>query len=120
MTGEGKFLLEPIVLPDIIKHKETINEPFTGQDLVINTRTGLKILGYCIICGVEHSPKNPTVMHHIHALKKSKLKEFIEIHKALNQKMIPVCSTKCHHRIHQGEYNNIALNDFCDTFIASL
>lgn len=120
MTSEEKFLLEPIVLPDIIKHKETIYEPFTEQDLVINTRTGLKIFGYCIICGVEHSPENPIVMHHIHPLKKSKLKGLIEIHKAVNRKMIPVCEKKCHRRIHQGEYNDIALNDLYDKFIASL
>lgn len=119
MTNEEKFMLETILPSDIIKHKETIHEPFTEQDLVINARTGLKIRGYCIICGVEHLPENPIEMHHIHALKKSKLKGFIEVHRALNRKMIPVCH-KCHQKIHKGEYNNIALNDLYDKFVASL
>ena len=115
-----KFMLETILPPDIIKHKETIHEPFTEQDLVINARTGIKIYGYCVVCGVENSPENPIVMHHINSLKNSKLKGFIEIHKALNRKMIPVCQNKCHHNIHQGKYNDMALNDLYDKFIASL
>jgi group II intron reverse transcriptase/maturase len=58
MTINEKFLLEPIDFADILKHKEILHEPFTEQDLVINARTGIKIHGYCVICGAEGSPEN--------------------------------------------------------------
>jgi group II intron reverse transcriptase/maturase len=108
-----KFLLKEIKFPDVFKNSYVLEDPFKEENIRVNLRTGLKIYGYCVICGVDHTKKNPIVMHHVKHIKKGKIKGFMEIMNSLNRKMIPVCE-ECHGKIHRGEYDQISLNDLHD------
>jgi len=108
-----KFLLKEIKFPDVFKNSYLLEDPFKEKNIRVNLRTGLKIYGYCVICGVDHTKKNPIVMHYVKHIKKGKIKGFMEIMNSLNRKMIPVCE-ECHGKIHRGEYDQISLNDLHD------
>lgn len=106
-----KFLLEKIEFLDVFKSSYVLEDSFMEKDVKVNLRTGLKIFGYCYLCGVTHTKKNPIVMHHVKHIKKGQIQGFKEIMKSLNSKMLPVCE-KCHRKIHRGEYDQKSLKDF--------
>lgn len=108
-----KFLLKEIKFQDVFKNSYVLEDPFKEENIKVNLRTGLKIYGYCVICGIDHSKKNPIVMHHVKHIRKGRIKGFMEIMNSLNSKMIPVCE-KCHGKIHRGEYDQMSLNELYD------
>nr|WAK85009.1 hypothetical protein [Amicula sp. isolate GU52X-4 cfCalB7] len=112
-----KLLLKEIEFSDVFKKSYVLEDPFKEENIRVNLRTGLKIYGYCIVCGVDHTKKNPIVMHHVKHIKKGQIKGFMEIMNSLNRKMIPVCE-ECHRKIHRGEYDQMSLNELQDDYQA--
>lgn len=47
-----KFLLEKIEYFDVFKSSYVLEDPFMEKDIKVNLRTGLKIFGYCDLCGI--------------------------------------------------------------------
>merc|ERR1711915_801335 len=106
-----KFLLNKIEFLDVFKSSYLLEDPFMEKDIRVNLRTGLKIFGYCALCGVMDTKKNPIVMHHVKHIKKGQIQGFKEIMRSLNIKKLPVCD-ECHRKIHRGEYDQKSLKDF--------
>jgi group II intron reverse transcriptase/maturase len=93
------------------------NDPF--EDNIINLRTAYKFKKYCCICGRTGTENNPLQAHHIRHIRKGKVIGFSEILKSLNRKQIIVCRS-CHVKIHNGQYDGIALSELYDQSIAEL
>merc|ERR1712099_104686 len=68
-----KFLLNKIEFLDVFKSSYLLEDPFMEKDIRVNLRTGLKIFGYCALCGVMDTKKNPIVMHHVKHIKKGQI-----------------------------------------------
>lgn len=108
-----KFLLKEIEFQNVFRSSYVLEDPFKEENIRVNLRTGLKIYGYCVICGIDHTKENPIVMHHVKHIRKGRIKGFMKIMNFLNCKMIPVCE-KCHGKIHRGEYDQMRLNHLYD------
>jgi group II intron reverse transcriptase/maturase len=96
------------------KNRDAFHEETPAIDLVQSNawlRTRSKLGKACCIC----NETGQTVMHHVrHVRKLSDKREprgFNRILRALNRKQIPVC-TKCHGKIHRGDYDGLKLKDF--------
>jgi len=72
-------------------------------------RTRSKLFSPCVICGEP----NGVAMHHVKHIRRmgSKVKGFTKLMAMMNRKQIPVCKD-CHHSIHNGSYDGLALKDF--------
>lgn len=75
----------------------------------IRLRTRSKLGWPCCICGNADSVE----MHHIRHVRKmtdKKVTGFTRVMAIMNRKQVPVCS-KCHTKIHRGEYDGLRLKD---------
>lgn len=75
----------------------------------VNWRTKYKLSTHCSICGSEDQVE----YHHVKHIKVGKVTGFLQIMKQLNRKQIPCCK-QCHRKIHNGQYDGLALNDIYD------
>ena len=80
------FLLKEIEFQDVFKNSYVLEDPFKEENIKVNLRTGLKIYGYCAICGIDHTKENPIVMHHVKHIRKEQIIGFMEIMNSLNAK----------------------------------
>ena len=92
-------------------------DPFRIQE---HWRTKFKMYNECCICGSE----GPIALHHINSLRsinsKNQKDRYENIRSQINRLQIPVC-TPCHHKITQGEYNNLKTPiEFFNEFLAKL
>jgi hypothetical protein len=124
-TIEGNISEEYInnAIPKEITMNEVYNHTNLGLDpferTKLNVRTGFKMFKYCVICGAENTTRNPRQSHHINQIKNRQISGFSLIMQSLNRKTISCCF-RCHHKIHTGQYNGMALSDFYDPSLASL
>lgn len=98
-----------------IKSSETDVDPFR---LVNYWRTKAKVYEECCICGST----DRLALHHLNSLKnlsKKNLEPIIEIRAQLRRKQVPVCHG-CHMDITHGRYNDKAVTEFYNEFLARL
>lgn len=89
----------------------------TGEvPLFVRLRTRSKIGEACVICG----ELNDIQMHHVRHIRKmgEDVKGFTRLMAVMNRKQIPVC-TPCHHRIHAGTYDGLAIRDLAHADVAA-
>ncbi len=91
----------------LIKNENAINFLFWE----LRSKKLLKDYG-CAVCGTH---EDNIEMHHVKHIKKTDVKYegFDKIMGYINRKQIPVCK-KCHHDIHHGLYDDVALKEFAD------
>jgi retron-type reverse transcriptase len=111
------FVKKEVNMDGIYKHTNLQLDPF--QTTKLNLRTGFKMFKYCVICGAINSKNNPIQSHHVNAIKNREISGFSLIMKSLNRKTI-TCCFRCHHKIHTGQYNGIALSEFYDPLLAQI
>lgn len=82
----------------------------------LRLRTRSKLGSPCVICDSD----DRVAMHHVKHIRKlgSKVKGFTRVMAILNRKQIPVCHG-CHHEIHRGRYDGIALSSFAHLNVAA-
>lgn len=95
------------------KEKQSISTVDRAIDEIcnvkINWRTKYKLSKHCAVCGSEDHVE----YHHVKHIKIGKASGFLQIMKQLNRKQIPCCR-ECHKKIHNGQYDGIALKDLYD------
>jgi group II intron reverse transcriptase/maturase len=104
------------------RRMETSRSKVLNNDFLtihINLRTAYKTTKYCCICGTQPTNSNPIESHHIKSIRKigQTNKGFSLIMRQLNSKQIVICKT-CHHKIHDGKYDNMKLSEFFDPIMA--
>ncbi len=99
--------------PDRFKTNE-VDTNFLERNLRLRTRS--KLGSPCVIC----ESGDRVAMHHVKQLRKlgKEVKGFNRVMATLNRKQIPVCH-ECHHKIHRGKYDGIALNQFALPHVAA-
>jgi len=105
-TGKLLKLAIPLTLrkgPNHRKFKKTEFDPLAITRWKIRTISSLD--KDCSICGSTTKIE----MHHIRHLNSSETRSYVLQLRAMNRKQIPVCRD-CHVKIHNGEYDGVALN----------
>lgn len=99
--------------PDRFKMNE-VDTNFLERNLRLRTRS--KLGSPCVIC----ESGDRVAMHHVKHIRKlgKEVKGFNRVMAILNRKQIPVCH-ECHHKIHRGEYDGMALNQFALPHVAA-
>lgn len=115
-TTKNNSVTKKNILKDIML--DPIEEPEL-RGIKFNLRSGFQCRKWCIICYEPNGEYNPIQTHHVKHLKTGKINGFDTIMKALNRKTIPVCKN-CHEKIHNKEYNGIALGKILDRVLATL
>lgn len=92
----------------------TVDTNYLERNMRLRTRS--KLGSPCVICDSD----DRVAMHHVKHIRKlgSKVQGFTRIMAILNRKQIPVCHD-CHHKIHNGQYDGIALSNFAHPNVAS-
>lgn len=95
------------------KEKRSISAVDKAVDEICNVkgnwRTKYKLSQHCAVCGSDSHVE----YHHVKHIKVGKVTGFLQIMKQLNRKQIPCCK-ECHRKIHNGQYDGIALKDIYD------